>query len=283
MVLQAASNEEQRRHWNEEAGPVWARRQAEMDRVLEPYGALALDAAEVPPGGSVLDVGCGCGATSLELARRVGPGGRVLGVDLSEPMLARARERAAEADLPQVRFELADAQEHPFPPGSFDRVCSRFGVMFFGDPVRAFGNLRRSLRPDGRMAFVCWQGIDRNAWLRVPMRALAPLVALPPPPEPGAPGPLSLGDETRLRRILEEAGFGEIEIGARELPFAAGAGAEEAAAFFLEVGPVARVLREQPEAPRDRMEEALAAALAPYETERGVELPSAVFVVRARP
>ncbi len=283
MARGAAANEEQRRHWNEEAGPVWARRQAEMDRVLEPYGLLALEAAGIAPGASVLDVGCGCGATTLELARRAGPGGRVLGIDLSEPMLARARERAAAAGAGGVRFELADAQEHPFEPGTFDRVYSRFGVMFFEDPVRAFANLRRGLRPDGSLCFVCWQGLERNAWLQVPLRALAPIVALPPPPPPGAPGPLSLGDEGRLRRLLGAAGFARVAVEGRELPFATGTGVRETAAFFLEVGPVARVLREQPEAPRDRMEEALAAALAPFETGRGVELPSAVFVVRAQP
>ncbi len=178
----AEANQEQQRFWNEHAGPTWVRWQDALDRQIRPHGDLALEALAPAPGESVLDVGCGCGDTSLELARRVGDKGAVLGVDLSAPMLERARARAVEAGMPQLRFEQVDAQSGELGAAAFDALFSRFGVMFFEDAPSAFGNLARALRPGGRLAFVCWQPPSENPWVTVPMAAVAPLLTLPPPP-----------------------------------------------------------------------------------------------------
>src|SRR5262249_6517301 len=147
----------------------------------------------------VLDVGCGTGQTSIELARRAGPGGAVTGIDISAPMLARARARAADAGARTVTFLDADAQTHRFDPASLDVCFSRFGIMFFAAPDAAFANLRSALRPAGRLAFVCWQSMRDNPWMLVPLMAAAAHITLPPPPAPDAPGPFSFADADRVR------------------------------------------------------------------------------------
>src|SRR5262249_40712661 len=176
--------------------------------------------------------GCGCGDTTVELSKGVAPGGSATGVDISAPMLERARA-LAEAQRAAARFELADAQTHAFPPASADVVFSRFGIMFFADPTAAFANLRRALTPSGRLAFVCWQALPENAWMAVPM--LAALQHLPPPPLPGpeAPGPFSFADPARVRRILEGAGFRSVQLeDVREtLTVGGGAGPADTAEF----------------------------------------------------
>ena len=172
-------NAEQISYWNEQAGPVWVAEQQSLDAMLEPLGQTAMELAGIEPGNRVLDVGCGAGNTTLQLGERVGPSGSLLGVDLSAPMLERARERARSAGADHVSFQQADAQIEPL--RDFDRVFSRFGVMFFADPVAAFANLRRALGPGGRIAFICWRPLAENPWILEPMRILAELVELPAP------------------------------------------------------------------------------------------------------
>src|SRR5947199_350388 len=198
----AGPNAEQIKYWNETAGPKWIAFQRLLDAQLEPLGRRTMDAAGSVGGERVLDVGCGCGDTTLELGRRVGPEGRVLGVDVSGGMVARAAEAAREARLRNVGFENADAQTHRFARGEFDVLYSRFGVMFFADAAAAFTNLRSALGPGGRLAFICWQALRENPWLAVPLAAAARHLTLPPPPAPDAPGPFSLGDPERVRGIL---------------------------------------------------------------------------------
>jgi len=166
-------NAEQVRHWNEVAGPRWVLFQERLDRELAVFAEAVLERAKPAAGEAALDIGCGCGATTLELGRRVGAKGRALGVDVSRPMLERARARAAAAGAAQVAFLAADAQTAPLEPAAFDLLVSRFGVMFFTDPTAAFANLRRALRPGGRVTFVCWQKIADNPWLLVPLGAVA--------------------------------------------------------------------------------------------------------------
>lgn len=200
-------NEEQWRFWNEVAGPFWVAAQQELEHHTAPFGEAALRAAAVVSGERVLDVGCGCGASSLALAAAVGPTGRVDGVDLSEVMLARAREQAAAAGLDQLGFRQLDAQTGEFGPDPYDVVFSRFGVMFFADPVAAFTRLRGALRPGvGRCVFACWQPPSQNPWLALPNRAVMRLFDLAPPPH-DAPGPFSLSDPDRTAAVLTEAGF----------------------------------------------------------------------------
>src|ERR1700722_16858165 len=182
-------------YWNETAGPSWVAMQDDLDRELRELGLAAMAALAPRAEERLIDIGCGCGATTLELARRVGPGGGVLGVDISAPMLGVARERAAAEGLAQAGFLPVD--------GAF----SRFGVMFFEDPVAAFANIRAAVSPRGRLAFVCWRALAENPWMTVPMAAILPLLPAPPPAQtPGAPGPFAFADRDRLFAILRDAG-----------------------------------------------------------------------------
>jgi SAM-dependent methyltransferase len=281
----ADENAEQRTYWNEQAGPLWVTYQERLDRQIGPHGEAALARLAPAPGERVLDLGCGCGDTSLALARTVGASGRVLGLDLSGPMLGRARERAAAAGLANVAFRAADVQTAPLEPGAFDAAFSRFGVMFFADPPAAFANVRQALRPGGRIVFACWRPVAENPWIRVPMAAAASLVALPPPPPEGAPGPFAFGDAGRVRRILDAAGFAGVEIEPVDVPMLPGGGdLEEAADTFLEVGPLASALREANtgEALRARVHGAVREAFASHVRNGRVELGSAIWLVRAR-
>lgn len=285
-------NAEQLEHWGERQGPLWVRFQERLDAQIAPHGELALGALGPQPGERILDVGCGCGTTSLELARRVGEKGEVLGLDISAPMLAHARARAARAGVGEVRFQEADAQTAALPEAHFDAAFSRFGVMFFEAPQAAFANLRRALRPGGRLAFVCWQAPERNPWVALPMAAVAPLLELPPPPPPAAPGMFSLADPARVRAVLEGAGFEAVEIQDREVGMRPAGGEVEAAVeLFLEVGPVAALLREQEAGPElqaqvaQAVRQAFAKAAAGSEAHEGageLVLGSRVWLVRAQ-
>lgn len=279
----AEANAEQRAYWNEQAGPIWVAMQERMDAQIGGHGARALAVLNARPGERVLDVGCGCGDTALAIARAVGATGHVLGIDISGPMLARARERAAAAGAKHADFALADAQTHALPAGAFDALFSRFGVMFFEAPVAAFANLARALRSGGRVVFACWQPPAANPWVAVPLAALAGVVPLPPAPPPGAPGPFAFGDTERVRGILGEAGLSDIAFRSEELPMAFG-GIDEAAAFLTELGPASRAVREAGggEALREKAQAAIRAAVAPYARGGRVELASAIWVVSAR-
>jgi SAM-dependent methyltransferase len=278
-------NAEQITYWNEQTGPKWVAEQAALDRMIAPFGERAMAALGVAAGHDVVDVGCGCGDTSLELGRRVTASGSVLGVDISAPMLGRARERAKAEGLAHVHFAAADAQTHRFPPASADRIFSRFGVMFFAEPPGAFANLRATLRPDGRLGFVCWQPVTENHWMLVPVMAAAQIVALPPPPPPDAPGPFQLGDKDKLAGVLSAAGFRDVAIEsfAPKIVVGGGRDLDQTVAFVLQLGPVGAVLRQQPDADMARVSAAVREAIAPYETPEGVAMPSATWIVTARP
>jgi SAM-dependent methyltransferase len=271
-------NAEQIEYWNKQAGPKWVAEGAQMDTLLAPLGLAALERAAPRAGERVIDVGCGLGQTSLQLAARVGPTGAVLGIDISTPMLERARERARAENAAHARFENADAQTHAFAPASFDLVFSRFGVMFFADPVAAFANLARALRPGGRVTFVCWQALAQNPWMRDPLAALAKHVTLPPPAAPDAPGPFAFADAARVRGILERAGFANVGFEARTGELSLGKTVDEALHFATEIGPAGAVLREAPESARAAAVGAIRELLAARATPNGVAMPYAIWI-----
>jgi SAM-dependent methyltransferase len=279
----AETNAEQRTYWNEQAGPLWVRMQEKMDAQIGAHGERALAVLAAKPGERILDVGCGCGDTALALARQVGPAGRVLGIDISAPMLARARERAAKSGITNVSFEHADAQTHALPAAAFDALFSRFGVMFFEAPPTAFANLARALKPGGRVVFACWQAIAANPWVGVPMAALANVLQLPPPPPPDAPGPFAFADTERVRKILGEAGFRDIAFRSELLPMGFGS-VDEAADFLTDMGPASRAIREAGggDALREKARAAIRDALVLHAKSGRAELPSAIWVVSAR-
>jgi SAM-dependent methyltransferase len=223
----------------------------------------------------------------VELARRVGPGGEVVGVDISAPMLERARENARGRGVTNVGFENADAQTHALPGASFDLLFSRFGVMFFAEPAAAFANLRRSLRPAGRLAFVCWQAPTLNPWAIVPLMAAAAHLPLPPPPAPDAPGPFAFADQDRVRQILGDAGFRNVEFESVAMQLIVGGSTDidSAVEFLMQMGPTAAALRETSQQEMlERVAAAIREALLPYYVaDEGVRMDAAAWVVTARP
>jgi ubiquinone/menaquinone biosynthesis C-methylase UbiE len=223
-----ANNKEMVELWNGEASAAWSNHPERYDAMLRELGLHALDAAHLEPGERVLDIGCGAGQLTLQAAEIVGPDGSVLGVDVAAGLLAVARGRANEAGLAQIELVQADAQDHAFPAGSYDVVLSRFGVMFFEDPVSAFANLKAATRPGGRLAFVAWQPAPLNEWATVPLFAAMAHVGAPDLPEPGAPGPFAFGDADRLRTLLTEAGWADVMIEGFETTLSVG-GARTAA------------------------------------------------------
>jgi SAM-dependent methyltransferase len=277
------ANAEQIAYWNEVSGAKWVRLGDQIDSMISPAGLRGLGAAQISPGERVLDVGCGCGQTTLQIAERVENNGSVLGVDISVPMLERARMRAREGDAPNVAFEAADAQTRTFESPLFDLIFSRFGVMFFGDPVQAFANLRSALLPDGRLTFVCWQEVPKNPWMLVPVAAAAQHLELPPPAPPGSPGPFAFADSEHVRGILDSAGFGDIhcESLTGQLGLAGSASLAEAADFVIQMGPTGNAMREATDDTQARVRAAVLEALAPHETERGVWLDYASWIFTA--
>jgi ubiquinone/menaquinone biosynthesis C-methylase UbiE len=271
--------------FRERGGAAWSLLQEQTDAQLDPLGRAAMARLALLPGARVLDVGCGCGQTLLELAALVGPTGHVLGVDISEPMLARAAERIAAN--PEVALLCADAQTHALPIGEFDAVYSRFGVMFFEDARVAFANLRRALRPGGQLAFVCWQGPSRNPWAALPLQAVTRLLpegTLPTFLSPDSQGPFYFSNTDRVNGILSDAGFSDIAITPFETSMHIGGAMtlEEGVAYCHQIGPAARAMAGAPEELRPALESAVSAALAPFVTARGLWMDGAAFIVTAR-
>jgi SAM-dependent methyltransferase len=272
--------------WSDESGKKWARLQARTDIQLEPLGRQAMSALELQLGERVLDVGCGAGATVLELSQHVGDTGSVVGLDISEPLLARARERAAESGRAGIELRLGDASKIRFDQ-PFDALFSRFGVMFFDDPVAAFSNLRAALKRGGRLGFVCWQAMDRNPWGQEALeavRAIAPAQPVPDMFVPGKPGPFSFADEARVRSILESSGFSTVRIDPGEIPMQIGGArtVEEAVEFVLELGPAARFVTEADPALLPKFREALSRWITRYASAQGVWMPARTLLVTAR-
>jgi SAM-dependent methyltransferase len=270
-------NAAQAEYWNETAGPVWTSMQVQLDRQTGPLGAAAIRALAPAPGERILDIGCGCGASSWELAALVGEGGSVVGVDLSRPMLEVARGRGSGGPTPD--FREGDAQAGDLGERAFDAAFSRFGVMFFSDPTAAFANVRRSVKPGGRLAFVCWRPMTENPLMYAAAVAAAPFVPLSPPSDPTAPGPFAFADPARVRGVLASAGWSEVSIE----PFdttVGGSSLDEAVALALRIGPLGAALREAPPAV-DQVRPAVRARLETYLTREGVMFPAAVWIVTA--
>jgi len=275
-----SANEAQIDYWNGEGGERFARAQEAIDRSFAKITEAAMAFAAPAPDERALDIGCGAGTTTFRLRERVGAGGAAAGVDVSARLLhvARARADAGHAD---VAFVEDDAATHDFQP-VFDLVFSRFGVMFFDDPVSAFKNIRGAIAPSGRLAFVCWRSLAENTWAHAPLMAAKPFLPPTDPPDPTAPGPFAFADGTRLSRILRDAGFQNIEIEKLDSTMGMGETPEEAVTFALSVGPVARQIADLDQAAQQNIREALAKTLSEYQTPEGIRPPAACWLVRAR-
>jgi ubiquinone/menaquinone biosynthesis C-methylase UbiE len=274
-------NADQIAYWNGPGGEHWTDRQQMQDILLEPVSNILIDRAKAKAGERIVDVGCGCGATSLAFAQKVGQIGRVLGIDISAPMLARARQNAP-AEMP-VEFVLADATVYPFDQASFDLLVSRFGVMFFAQPALSFANLRKALRPSGRLAFACWREPRDNPWLMMPLQAVYKHVPKLPQLGPEDPGPFAFASEARVTRILGEAGFSGIKMEQCDLSLdvAIGRGLEAAVESALEIGPASRALQDQPPDIRAAATHSIREVLAPFAKGQAVPLPGSIWLVTA--
>ncbi len=269
-------------YWSGAGGEQWAAHNDFTERLFAPVAAVLLAAIDAKPGERIVDVGCGCGTLALVLAKRVGPTGFVLGVDVSPAMLTRARRLAASGMA--MEFVEADAGTYAFPHGSFDWLVSRHGVMFFDDPPRAFANLRTALKPGGHIAFSCFRSPRDNPWAMVPLQVACRFVPQPPKLAPDDPGPFSFADEARVRRILAGAGFAEIALKPLDLEFdlAGDRGLDAAVAHAIEIGPASRALRGHSAETRTKVAAAMRETLGPYRRGQEVRLGAAVWLVTAR-
>ena len=279
--LAPVDDNDQTAYWNGPGGRRWTERGDAPEAVFAPIAELLYARARVAAGERVIDVGCGRGATTFAIAEQVGVEGRVIGVDVSALMIARARERAGATSV--ATFIHADASRHEFTPGWANLLFSRFGVMFFTEPAASFANLRKGLARGGRVVFACWREAKRNPWQIIALSAACKHVPRLPEIGPEAPGPFSFADEMRVRRILGAAGFEKIALTPidLELDVAFGQGLEGALATLQQIGAASRALEGQPEALRAAAVDEIRAALAPYQRGRSMPLGAAVWIVEA--
>jgi len=278
----STDNAEQITEWNGALGQRWAELQREIDAIVVPFGAAALQTAAPQPGERVIDVGCGCGDTAIELARRVGATGTVLGIDVSRPMLNVARARVGPSGLANLAFREADASEADLPTGT-DLLYSRFGVMFFGQPEPAFRHLRQSMRSGGRCVFACWRTPRDNSWAMTPLAAARHAMGITPAPaDPYAPGPFAFADDERLRAILSSAGFEKIDVQRFDAAVLLGATPRSAAENAVRIGPTSRLVREVGIENLPAIVAAIESALQPLAAPEGqVSLNGSAWVVAA--
>jgi SAM-dependent methyltransferase len=265
--------------WNGPSGLAWVEAQAVVDQLFAGLEQRLVEAVEAAGKRQVLDVGCGTGGTTLAIARRLGAGGRCVGVDISEPMIAAARARVASEGV-AASFVRADVQGHDFAAASFDMIVSRFGVMFFDDPVRAFANLRRAATPDAALCCIAWRGPEENPFMTTAERAAAPLLPNLPSRMPDAPGQFGFADGARIRRILEESGWAGIDIQPVDFPCTM----PEAAltGYFTRFGPLSQLLARADAATQRQVVEVVRAAFAAFVEGAEVRFTAACWMVGAR-
>jgi SAM-dependent methyltransferase len=274
-----AAENDQEIFWNEEGGARWVENIDRLEAMLSDLSARLIAHAAPRVGEQVLDIGCGGGVTSAAIAAAIGASGAVLGADISEVILNVARQRYA--PVANLRFATADAGVFPFEPGCYDLITSRFGVMFFSDPTAAFSNIHRAGKSGGRIVYACWRSLAENPWMAAPVAAAFSVLPAPEKPDPEAPGPFSFADPDRVRRIMGEAGFVDIELTPVDEPLNLGA-LEQALDFLTKIGPAAEPLKEAPAARRADAIAAMRAAFEEKNSAEGVVMPSASWLVEAR-
>lgn len=277
------ANSEQADYWSSGSGYQWIAQEAFLDAMMATILDRLLERTDIRPKETVLDIGCGTGASTLAAAIKTGPAGHVTGLDIAEQLLNRARRRSDDAGLRNTSFVLADAQTHPFVPDSFDAVISRFGLMFFDSPVAAFANMAKGLKPNGRLAFAAWGPAAENPWFHIPRDAAIARLGKPAPADPFAPGPLAFHDMERVTKLMEQAGLrgvhGETEI----VPMNPRVTAGEAAGMLTRVGTAARIMKEfsATEADVVAIESVVAEAFSKFETGKGISVPATIHFFSA--
>ncbi|KQY96120.1 SAM-dependent methyltransferase [Caulobacter sp. Root1455] len=277
---QTEANKAQTELWNGGAGRNWVEQNAMLDRLFEPFEQPLVDAIREHGARAVLDVGCGAGATTFAVARSLKGQGRSTGLDLSAPLIDLARRRAAEQDVDNADFVVADAQQHAFQPASFDAVISRFGVMFFDDPVAAFANLRRAARPEAGLACIVWRGTDENPFMAAAERAAGPLLPELPKRAPDAPGQFAFADPDRVGGILSAAGWRDADL--QPLDVACAVPADDLETYATRMGPVGLMLPSLEAGRRAAVIEAVRRGFAPFLADGVARFTAACWLVRAR-
>ena len=272
-------NEDQAALWNGPAGHAWVDTQEFLDRVFAPFATLLVEAAVERSAVRVLDVGCGTGGTTLAIAAALPAAGHAVGLDISEPMIAAARGRE-QGERARASFVCADAQRHTFAGPPFDLVVSRFGVMFFDDPVRAFASLRGAVRAGGDLAVIAWRGAHENPFMTAAEHAAAPFLPDLPPRMPNAPGQFAFADAQRVRGILEASGWSGVAI--EPLNVACAFAARDLDRYLTRLGPVGRALADVDAATRERVIEAARSAFEPYVHGNEVRFTAACWMITAR-
>ena len=279
MDFSQQTNHEQKELWNGHAGRAWAENQEILDQMFKPFEALLVDAISSKAGGRVLDVGCGAGSITLAIARQLGTKGSCVGIDISTPLLEVAQSRAA-LESSCADFICADAQTHAFETGSFDTIVSRFGVMFFADPVLAFANLRRAGGNSAELRFIAWRDAAENPFMTTAERAAAPFLPNLPARRRGATGQFAFAERSRVSSILEQSGWGEIDIQPIDVPCTLPE--KELVRYLSRNGPVGLLLQEADELTRKQVLQRVRAAFDPYVYEDEVYFRAACWMVRAR-
>jgi SAM-dependent methyltransferase len=269
---------EQTALWNGPSGRAWVESQQLLDQVLQPFEDILVDAVRARRPRRVLDVGCGTGATTLATARLLGADGHCTGIDISEPMLAVARARAERGRIP-ADFIQADAQVYPLEPAGFDLFISRFGVMFFADPVQAFANLRRAAAPDAQLRFIAWRSATENPFMTAAERAAAPFLPNLPPRRPDAPGQFAFANAERVHAILAGGGWHAIDI--RPIDVACTFPEKELAHYLTRLGPVGGVLQDADEPTRRHVLDAIRPAFDPFVRGAEVRFTGACWMIEA--
>jgi SAM-dependent methyltransferase len=270
------ANAAQIEYWNSGPGAKWVSLQEDIDASFAGIKDRLLERAAVKTGERALEIGCGTGATAMDLASRVGPDGHVLGVDIARPLLGKAKARTAQAGLGNVHYVLADAQIHIFKPGDFDLAVSRFGVMFFADPIAAFSNVAAALRAGGRIAFVSWASLEENPWFHIPRDAAIARLGEPEAAPANAPGPMAFQDTDYVSDILLRAGLSGVSAAVEVLPVTARGSLEEVSNFASNLGPVARIVKEKDGTPDDvaAIAREIAKSFGDYVVEGGLSVPA---------
>ena len=269
-------------HWPSEASELYLRDADRIEALNGPFGEAMLDAAALKSGERVLDVGCGCGTTAVEAARRVRPGGTVVGVDVTAALLDRARREASACGVDTIDLVEADAQTHTFAEGAFDVVISRFGIMFFDNPTSAFTNLGRAVRTGGRLAIVCPADPLHSEWIAIAFTAAAAHVGVPNLGPPGAPGPFAFADEQRLERTIVSGGFHHVTVEAITRAVRIGDNVDDVAAFITSLPEGRQLLAGRPDQTVRAVLGALKSGFAPHATADGVIVHETAWLATAR-
>ena len=276
-------NIKQKQFWSGAGGDVWVDKQREMDIMLNPLGERVIQGLDLKEETKILDIGCGCGATTLEIAKIVNQG-EVIGVDISEPMLERATQTASDMALTNISYQVKDVQVDEMPNNYFDIAFSRFGVMFFEDPFEAFNNINHSLKDDGQLSFVCWQHASLNPWQSLSIQVIKEFLDLPAPP-PKSPGPFAFEDKSYIEEILNASGFRDIEIkdNQEDIIMFSGKSIREACEDYLTINPVVtEMLKNSPTELREEILEALIGKFSDFHNNDGLLFPSATWIVTAK-